>query len=63
MRALSIKLSIKQGNGKVLSGIAFQKGDQLERIKSKEPFHIVYKLEENHWQEKTYLQLNVKDIR
>ena len=44
------------------SGIAFQKGDLFNRIRSGEPFSICYHLEYNTWQGKTNLQLNVKDI-
>ena len=45
------------------AGIAFQKGDLFERIHSKEPFSMCYYIEENFWQGKTTLQLNVKDIK
>ncbi|MCR5659953.1 MAG: single-stranded-DNA-specific exonuclease RecJ [Bacteroidales bacterium] len=45
------------------SGIAFQKGDLFNRIRSGEPFSICYHLEYNTWQGKTNLQLNVKDIK
>ena len=60
-----LKLSImQQGNTDfVFSGIAFQKGDLYERIHDKEPFTMCYYIEENYWQGKTTLQLNVKDIK
>lgn len=60
-----LKLSVmQQGNTEnVFSGIAFQKGDLYERIHDKEPFTMCYHVEENFWQGKTTLQLNVKDIK
>ena len=60
-----LKLSVmQQGNTDfVFSGIAFQKGDLYEKIHEKEPFTMCYYIEENFWQGKTTLQLNVKDIK
>ena len=60
-----LKLSVmQQGNTDcVFSGIAFQKGDLYQRIHDKEPFTMCYHIEENFWQGKTTLQLNVKDIK
>ena len=60
-----LKLSVmQQGNTDcVFSGIAVQKGDLYERIHDKEPFTMCYYIEENFWQGKTTLQLNVKDIK
>lgn len=60
-----LKLELEQENfpGMAFSGIAFQQGDHFEWIKSGKPFSICYHLEENEWQGKVSLQLNVKDIR
>ena len=60
-----LKLSVmQQGNTDlVFSGIAFQKGELYERIHDREPFTMCYYIEENFWQGKTTLQLNVKDIK
>lgn len=60
-----LKLSVMQkGNTEnVFSGIAFQKGDLYEQIHNKESFTMCYYIEENFWQGKTSLQLNVKDIK
>lgn len=66
-----LKLSITQPNKDgenreevvQFNAIAFQKGDLYERIHSGEPFSICYHIEENFWQGKTSLQLNVKDIK
>ena len=66
-----LKLSITQPGRENKSGeeaaqfsaIAFQKGDYYERIHRGEPFSICYHIEENFWQGKSSLQLNVKDIK
>jgi single-stranded-DNA-specific exonuclease len=44
-------------------GIAFQMGHYHELIRRKIPFDICYTIEENTWNGKVSLQLNVKDIR
>ena len=42
--------------------IAFQLGQHFPRMKKGEEFSICYTLEENYWNGKTEIQLNVKDI-
>ncbi len=44
------------------SAIAFQQGHYLNQMLSGKPFDLVYQIEENEWNGKTSLQLNVKDI-
>ncbi len=46
-----------------LPAIAFQQGKQLPNIQAHKYFDIVYQIEENEWNGKVSLQLNVKDIR
>ncbi|MCQ2261662.1 MAG: DHHA1 domain-containing protein [Bacteroidales bacterium] len=43
--------------------IAFKQSEHYERIKRGESFDLCYHLEENYWNGKTEIQLNVKDIR
>lgn len=43
--------------------IGFQLGDHYEKMKRGERFDICYNLEENFWNGRTEIQLNVKDIR
>ena len=43
--------------------IAFNLGEKIQLIKQQQPFDIVYSIEENEWNGKVSLQLNVKDIR
>lgn len=60
-----IKLEVFQPStqSEVFSCIAFQQGHHYEMIRTGEPFSICYHLEENDWMGKSYLQLNVKDIK
>lgn len=43
--------------------IAFNHGEYLAKIKKDVPFDICYSIEENIWQEKRSVQLNIKGIR
>ena len=56
-----LRLAIQQQGSQVFYGIAFNQGDAYEKIK-KAPFDVCYNLQENHWQGKTTIQLQVKDI-
>ena len=59
------KLELMQINerSEPISGIAFQQGHHFNAIKSGKPFSICYHIEENEWQGKINMQLNVKDIQ
>ncbi len=46
-----------------LPAIAFQQGYQMQKLYVNKFFDIVYQIEENEWNGKVSLQLNVKDIR
>ena len=43
--------------------IGFQLGKYFPRVKKGDPFTICYTLEENYWNGKTDIQINVKDLR
>ncbi len=43
--------------------IAFQQGDHFPYINSGKPFDICYHIEENEWNGKKDIQLNIKDIK
>ena len=60
-----LKLSLIQHNKQshLLDGIAFQQVDKEPIVKSRKPFNIAYQLEENEWNGKISIQLNVKDIQ
>jgi len=57
-----LRLAVRQDNSAVFYGIAFGQGEAYEQIKEN-PFDICYNLQENHWDGKTTIQLNVKDIK
>jgi len=46
-----------------MAAIAFQQGEHLAAMQAGKRFDLVFQIEENEWNGKTYLQLNVKDIR
>jgi single-stranded-DNA-specific exonuclease len=60
-----LKLAVVQldVNGFPISSIAFQQGEQIDYIKSLQPFNIAYHIEENEWNNQRSLQLNIKDIQ
>lgn len=58
-----LKLQLNQNNGVVLDAIGFNLGAHYELIANGRPFDICYTIEENHWDNKVLLQLNIKDIQ
>ncbi|MBS1936520.1 MAG: single-stranded-DNA-specific exonuclease RecJ [Bacteroidetes bacterium] len=46
-----------------LDAIAFKQGGKLELLRSGQPFSLLYTVEENHFNGRTTLQLNVKDMK
>jgi single-stranded-DNA-specific exonuclease len=59
---LKMKVLEKEDYSNTFDAIAFQQGDKLELVSHKKPFDICYSIEENFWQNKVTIQLNVKDI-
>ena len=57
-----LKLSLKDKKGNRINGIAFRMADKLPLLE-KGPVDICYQLDENHWNGKTTLEINVKDIK
>ncbi len=57
-----IRLQVSQNGSFPVNAIAFNQGHHFNGIKTK-PFHICYTIQENHWNGKMSLQLNVKDIK
>ncbi len=57
-----LKLSLKDEKGNRINGIAFRMADKLSLLEDG-PVDICYQLEENHWNGKTTLEINVKDIK
>lgn len=44
-------------------GVAFGRGDDFEKVGARAPFDVCFNLQENHWQDRTSLQLMVKDMQ
>lgn len=57
-----VRMHLKDDSGRELNGIAFGFAEKFEDLKT-QPFDLAYTLEENKWRQKSYFQLNVKDIR
>ncbi|MEL6923571.1 MAG: single-stranded-DNA-specific exonuclease RecJ [Bacteroidota bacterium] len=57
-----LRLSIQRKGKEPIAAIAFGMGHLIEKVKSG-AFHLCYTINENHWQGKKSLQLNVKDIQ
>lgn len=59
-----LKLSMTQPTvDVVMDGIAFNMSNKQDAVSSGIPFDVVYTLEENRWNGRETLQLNIKDIR
>ncbi|MBK8563082.1 MAG: single-stranded-DNA-specific exonuclease RecJ [Saprospiraceae bacterium] len=62
MKGNHLRLSVKQGDSKTVTGVAFGMGEHFARIATKQPFHVAYKLEEDRWEGKSYLRMMVRDF-
>lgn len=60
-----LKLSVRsaEGGGPAFDAIAFKQAHHYELVKSGAPFSLLYVVEENEWQGRRSVQLNVKDIK
>ena len=59
-----LKLSLRElKTGKIMNGIAFGLADKIDIVKSGKTLSIVYTIEENVWQNRRSLQLQVKDLK
>ena len=57
-----LKLSLKDDKGNRINGIAFRMADKLPLIENGK-IDLCFVLEENHWNGKTTLEMNVRDIK
>jgi single-stranded-DNA-specific exonuclease len=57
-----LKFKVRQ-NGTVIDTIAFNRGADIEQLQTNRYIDMIYYVEENHWMNKTSLQLNAKDFR
>ncbi len=59
-----LKVSVTQnGKGSRIDGIGFNLGDKLDLITNQKPFMAAYVIDENEWNNKVSLQLQIKDIK
>ncbi len=57
-----LRISVKQDGSKPVTGIAFGMGEHFTKVKSKKPFHLAYKIEEETWKGEKILRLVVRDF-
>lgn len=62
VRENHLRLVVRQGDI-VFTGIAFNMADKFPAVESRQPFDIVFKIDENEWNGQKSLQLRVEDIR
>lgn len=60
---LKMTLRMAGSHGPTFDAIGFRMGAHYERVKSGEPFSVLYTLEENEWNGRVTLQLNIKDLK
>jgi len=58
-----LKLDLKDDSNSTLSGIGFGMANHISKIKSRDPFHILYTVDENEFKGQKHLQLKLKDLR
>jgi single-stranded-DNA-specific exonuclease len=60
-----LKLTVRsaEGGGQAFDAIAFKQAHHFELVKSGAPFSLLYTVEENEWQGRRSIQLNIKDIK
>ena len=47
----------------MIQAVAFKKGFLFDDLVAGKQFDLAYTIEENHWKDRVYLQLNVKDLK
>lgn len=60
---LKMQVRMAGTNGPSFDAIGFRLAEHYERVKSGQPFSILFTLEENEWNGRRTLQLNIKDIK
>ena len=58
-----LKFFVQQEGSQLYNSIAFGFGDFCEHLRPGTPFNICYAVEENTWNGKTSIQLNIRDIK
>ena len=58
-----LKFSVKRESSQILGGVGFGMARLNDLIKSGEPFDVCYNLEENEWNGRRRIEMNVRDVR
>lgn len=58
-----LKFSVKQSDSLIFDCIGFNLGEYVDLLSSGIPFEMCYTIEENSWNGKSHIQLNVREIR
>lgn len=57
-----LRLVVKQGD-LTFTGIGFNMADKFDLVKDRQPFDVVFKIDENEWNGQKTLQLRIEDIK
>lgn len=57
-----LRLSLRQNGSQPVMAVAFGQAEAYARVATRRPFDLCYTLQENHWADRTHLQLVVKDF-
>ncbi len=60
---LKLELVQSDGAGRAIDAIGFRMGRHMELVRSGGPFSVLCTIEENEWNDRTVVQLNIKDIK
>ena len=60
---LKLTLRSMDGQGPRYDAIAFKQAQHYEMVKRGDPFSALFVIEDNEWQGRTTVQLNIKDIK
>lgn len=63
LRGNHLRVAVGQPDSAPQYGVAFGRGDDFEKVKTRQPFDICFNLQENRWEGNAYLQLMVKDMK
>jgi len=58
-----LKMILTDGNSATFDAIAYNMGDMISNFVNGNKFDICYALDENYWNNKVTIQLNIKDIK
>ena len=58
-----LKMTLTDGNSATFDSIAYNMGDLINSFVNGNKFDICYALDENYWNNKVTIQLNIKDVK